>query len=267
LGVIAVSQRRLPIKLPILPTLVAAYRDWWCMLFALRVVVLSAFLILLAISAVAEFVPHRLWDQQLTGEALSLVQGAVWVLLLAPVVIAVHRFVILGETTRAYAFPVGNPGFLSFLGWFFALKILAGLPFDLLGLLQALGLSLGATSLGLAVALIAVAGVLLRLTILLPGLAVAAPGASAAHALADTKGHALRILAIFCLALLPWAAVDVGGVILLGRGIAVAGSPPMLVSLVMGGVLQTIMLTLTTVIAAYAFMALAIQIKRVATPR
>jgi hypothetical protein len=261
-----VRPRRLPVRLPILPTVAASYRDWWRMLFALHAVMTSAFLILLAIAAVAEFVPQRLWDQQLAGEALGLIQDALWVVLLAPVVIAIHRFVILGETTRAYSFPVGKPVFRSFLGWLFALKVLAGLPFDLLGLLQTLGLSLGASSLGFAVALIAAAAVSLRLTILLPALAVMAPGASAAHALADTRGQALRILAIFGLALLPWVAATVGGVIALGRGIAVTGSPQMMIGLVMGGVLQTAMLSLTAVIASHAFMALAAQLKRSTAP-
>jgi len=182
-------------------------------MFTLHAVLTSAFLILIAIAAVAEFVPQRLWDQQIAGEALSLIQDAVWVVLLAPVVIAIHRFVILGETTRAYSFPVGKPVFRSFIAWLFALKILAGLPFDLLGLLQAFGLSLGATSLVFAVALIAAAGASLRLTILLPALAVTAPGASAVHALADSKGQkrfasSRSLLWRCCLGLSPLSAVS-----------------------------------------------------------
>jgi hypothetical protein len=49
-------------------------------------------------------------------------------------------------------------------------------------------------------------------------LAVEAPGATPSHALADTKGHVLRVLALFFLALAPWLAAAIGGVLLFGRG-------------------------------------------------
>jgi hypothetical protein len=132
--------------------------------------------------------------------------------------------------------------------------------------LQTLNWSLSAITLAFALALIAAVGVALRLTILLPALAVGAPGATASHAAADTKGHVLRILALFVLALVPWLAAAFGGVLLLGRGAMITGSPLAMLSLVMGGVLQTITLALTVVIASYAFMALAAQVKRAPHP-
>ena len=78
-------------RLQIMPTLVAAYRDWGRFMTAMRAFLLSAFLIILAISVAAELVPERLWDQQLSGELLGLVEDAVWAFLLTPVVIAIHR--------------------------------------------------------------------------------------------------------------------------------------------------------------------------------
>jgi ABC-type proline/glycine betaine transport system permease subunit len=45
----------------------------------------------------------------------------------------------------------------------------------------------------------------------------------------------------------------------------IAGSPLAILSLLMGGVVQTIMLALTAVIASYAFMALGARVKRHAT--
>jgi hypothetical protein len=248
-------------RLQIMPTLVAVYRDFGRLLVAMRAIILSAFLILLAISVAEEFVPKDLWEQQLSGEALGLVKDAVWAFLLAPVVIAVHRFVILDEITPAYTLPVGEPVFRVFFGWLFALKVFVGLPFDLLSLLQALSWSLRASTLAFAVALVAVVLVSLRLSILFPALAVEAPGAMPSHALADTKGQALRILSLFLLALLPWVAVDIGSVLLLGPSAQITGTPLAMIFLVMGGVLQTITLSLTTVIASRAFMALAVQVK------
>jgi len=257
-----VRQRRLPI----MPTLVAAYRDLGRLLIAMRAIILSTFLILLAISVAEEFVPKDLWEQQLSGEALGFVKDAVWAFLLAPVVIAVHRFVILGEVTPAYTLRVGEPVFRVFFGWLFALRVFVGLPIDLLGMLQTLNWSLRASTLVFAVALIAAVAVSLRLTILLPALAVEAPGATPSHALADTKGQALRILVLFLLALLPWLALDFGGVLLLGPSAQIPGTPLAIVSLVMGGLLQTITLALTAVIASYAFMALSAQVKRATEP-
>jgi hypothetical protein len=253
-------------RLPILPTLVAAYRDLGRLLTAMRALMLSAFFIMLATSVAAELVSQRLWDQELAGEALGFAQNAIEAFLLTPVVIAIHRFVILDKITSKYTVPIGEPVFGIFFGWLLSLKVLIGLPFDLLGVLQTLNWSLPASTLAFALALIAAIGVLLRLTILLPALAVEAPGATLSHALADTKGHVLRVLALFFLALAPWLGAAIGGVLLLGRGATITGSPLAMLSLVMGGVLQTITLSLTAVIASHAFMALAAQVKRAAQP-
>jgi hypothetical protein len=252
--------------LPIVSTLVAAYRDFGCLLTAMRVLMLCAFLIVLATSVAADLVPQRLWDQQLAGEALGLAQNAVEAFLLTPIFIAIHRFVILDKITSNYTVPIGEPAFGIFFGWLLALKVLVGLPIDLLGVVETLDWSLPASTLTFAVALIAAVCVSLRLTILLPALAVEAPGATLLHALADTKGHVLQVLVLFSLALAPWVAANIGGVFLLGRGAMITGSPLAILSLVMGGVLQTITLSLAAVIASYAFMALAAQVKRTAQP-
>src|SRR5580692_3496725 len=253
-------------RLPIMPTLVAAYRDLGRLLTAMRALMLSAFFIMVATSVAAELVPQRLWDQELTGEALGLAQNAVEAFLLTPIVMAIHRFVILDKITPNYTVPIGEPAFGIFFAWLLALKVLIGLPFDLLGVLQTFNWSPQASVLAVALALIAAVGVSLRLTILFPALAVEAPGATPSHALADTKGHVLRLLALFFLALAPWLAAEIGGVFLLGQGATITGSPLAMLALVMGGALQTVTLALTAVIASHAFMALAAQVKRAAQP-
>ena len=183
-------------RLPVGPTIIAAYRDLARLLSAMPALMGSAFVIILASSAGAELVPQRLWDQQLSSEALGLAQNAVEALLLTPVVIAIHRFVILDKITRNYTLPIGEGVFGVFFGWLFALKVLIGLPMDILGLLETLSRSIWTVLLGFAVAAIAVATLVLRLLILLPALAVGAPGAVASRAWADSKGHVLRILAV-----------------------------------------------------------------------
>lgn len=248
--------------LPIMHTLAASYRDWRRALFALRMLAASAFLILVALSAVEEFVPQGLWDQNFTGEVLDLADDAIWALLLTPIVIAVHRFVIQDVVTPGYTLSLGDPVYQRFFVWLFALKVLSGLPFDLLGVMQMFGWPLWASTLGLVAALVAAIGLSLRLMILLPALAVQAPGATVSHALADSKGQALRLSAIVILALIPWVAVSIGDTLLLGRRIGVTGSPQMMIGLLVGGALQTIVLTLSAVIASHAFRSLAAAVNR-----
>ncbi len=97
-----------------------------------------------------------------------------------------------------------------------------------------------------------------------PAIAVEAPGATAPNAIADTRGQALRLLAIFFLTLLPWFAAVMGVVILLGPGVGTAGSAPAMVALVIGGIAQTAVVSLSAVIAAHAFMFLAAHLKHAA---
>ena len=256
----AVKERRLPI----VPTLAAVYRDWRRLVFPLRTIIISAFLIVLAVAVVTDLVPHRLWDRELSAAALGLAEDAVRAFLLTPIIIAINRFIVLGEATPRYGLDVSEPAFWHLFAWLLALKVIAGLPYELLGVLQARGFSLWPTTFVLAIALIVAVAVSLRLTVLFPAIAVETPGATAPNAFADTKGQALRLLAIFFLALLPWFAVVVGAVILLGPGVGTTGSAPAIVALVVGGIAQTAVISLSAVIASHAFMFLAAHVKSAA---
>jgi len=249
-------------RLPIVSTAASAFRDWRRLFSVLRGLMFSAFLVLLVISAATEFIPNRIWQQELFGDALTLVQDAAEALLLAPLIIAIHRFVILGEATRSYLLDLGDPTFRLFVGWLFALKIIGGLPFTLLGALQALGWQPLATVLPFAVALVLALIISIRFTILFPALAVRAAGASAAHALADSKGYVLRILAIFCIVLLPWLLLDIVIVLLLGPGAHVGGSSPAMLTLAFSAVLQTGMVSISAVAVSHMFQALASEVRR-----
>jgi hypothetical protein len=253
-------------KLPIWVTLVAAYREWWRMLPALRPLVINAFLIVLAISVLDEFIPARLEEQQLFGTAITLVESALRAFLLAPVLIAIHRFIILDEITKTYAVPLGEPAFRRFFAWLLAFEVLAGFPLDFLGALQALNVTLAASSAWFVAALAVAVALMVRLSILPPAIAVGAQGAGPAAALEDTKGWALRIFAIFFLAIVPWLAVDLAVTALIGRGIAVTGSIPGMIGLAFGGILQTAVLTLIAVVASLLFIALGTHLRRHARP-
>jgi hypothetical protein len=116
-------------KLPIWPTLGASYREWRRMLAALRPLVINAFLIVLAISALDQFIPTRLANQELFGTAITLIEAALRAFLLAPILIAIHRFIILDETTKIYAVPLGEPAFRRFFALGCSrLKSLLGFP-------------------------------------------------------------------------------------------------------------------------------------------
>jgi hypothetical protein len=252
-----------PHALPIWPTLAAAYREWWRMLPVLRPLVVNAFLIVLAISALDEFIPAKLSEPELSGTIITLVEAALRALLLAPIVAAIHRFIILEETTKAYALPLGEAEFRRFFAWLFIIELLGGLPIDFLGLMQALNVSIVASTVAFVVAVIVAFVLMLRLSILPPAIAVGAPGARPAQALADTKGYALRIFAIVVLALIPWlAAGGLAGIALIGRGIEVRGSMSAMTGLLLAGVVQTASLTLMAVIASLLFIALAVQVRR-----
>lgn len=260
------QRRNAPNKLRIGPTLAAAYREWWRVLASLRPLILNAFLIVLAIAVVEQQIPSRLWDESPLGNIMSVAETAIRALLLTPVAIAIHRLVILDEATRAYTLPLGAPAFRAFFAWLFALDLIAGLPFDLLAAMQARDVSLLATSLATFLALIAAVAFVMRLTVLLPAIAVAAPGARLKPALADTKGQALRILAIFVGTVLPWIAAGAAGGALLGRGIDVAGSLPGVTFLLLSAVLQTIELSMSAVVAALVFIALGANVRQAPAP-
>jgi hypothetical protein len=254
-------------RLPVVATVAAGYREWLRVCSALRPLLFSAFIILLAVAAVGDFIPRRFWDQGLLGEVLSLVQQAVRSVLLAPILIGIHRFVILDEPARGYEFPIrGESAFWTYVVWLFGLDVLTGMPIDLLGLMQALNVPVW-TSTFIFIVLIGAALILaLRLSILLPAIAVDTPGIKPALALVDTRGYALRILAIIMLAAAPWLAVSIIGTRLIGRRIDVVGSFPAMLGLVMFGVLQTILLSLMAVIISLVFVALGAKTKRSIAP-
>ena len=163
-------------KLPIWSTLGAAYREWRRMLPALRPLVIDAFLIVLAISVLDEFIPACLAEQEPLGTAISLVEAALRAFLLAPILIAIHRFIILDEITKTYAVPLGEPAFRKFFGWLFAFEVLAEFPLDFLGALRGLNATLAASAIWFVAALVLSVGLMVRLSILPPAIAVEAPG-------------------------------------------------------------------------------------------
>lgn len=127
-------------------------------------------------------------------------------LTVAPLAIAIHRFVLLGE--RSPLLPVVPLGrVLRFAGWLIALGVASSIP----ALLNLVPLP-GATLVGFAI-LIVVTVVLMRLTLLFPAVAVQAPGEPARLGWRETRWQFWRIFAVLFVTGLP--ALLVGGAILL----------------------------------------------------
>ncbi len=247
--------------LPVLRGVTLAYDDVRRVLRAMRTLMVYALLIILAFKVLEGIVPLRMMNG-LLGHVLSFAIGAAQSFCLAPIMIAVHRFIILDEVTPAYGVDPSVPSFIAFFSWLVALSLLSDLVFSLQEFLTAIGFSVG-TAVGptLMVAIV-VTIVSLRLTILFPAIAVGARGATAGHALADSKGHVLSMFAIFLLALLPMLTIAIGVTLLLGRGIMSRGTLVALLGLLADSVIHATVLTLCVAIASRIFQAIGSRLLR-----
>ncbi len=139
---------------------------------------------------------------------VTLISSAVQGLLLAPLAIAVHRYVLLGEVTDRYPLDPSNPRYVRFAGFAVLVNILWSLPGTIDGLrLDAAQDSSGTALLGLAssVIFIVIIVVVVRRAILFPAIAIDAPGASWKNAQRDTKGSSWRVAWIFVCVAVPAA--------------------------------------------------------------
>jgi hypothetical protein len=195
-------------------------------------------------------------SSMLVGILAQLVQA----FLITPYLIAVHRFIILGEVSRDYGAGFREPRFRRFFAWSLALSAVWWAALALASL------PTGSASFVVLVPACTVAIVVsLRVIVLFPALAVDAPGTSWKNAIADTKGRVWRIFLIFLLANLPifiaefvvlMAAVQAGifDGALLPRTWMHAGT-------LLGGVAEFVYLTLAVVIASRLFEAIGKRLK------
>jgi hypothetical protein len=153
---------------------------------------------LLARDAVAQLV-----DRQMCEFAICF--------LLTPFIMAIHRFVLLGEVTPHYRIDPANPRFRLLFGWLAMMTVVANIPSFLLALKTPSGpiyyVGLPPPELGPSaiefVARVAVLVILQRLIVLLPAVAVGAPGATWQNALRDTQPRLWFVVLASVLPLLP----------------------------------------------------------------
>jgi hypothetical protein len=241
---------------------IAAYWDLHRVLRALWPLGLIAVLVLIGF-AFASLVVPRMFVPTVVGQTiLKQAIDVISLVLIAPFLIATHRFVLLGEVTRRYAIDLANPRFRLFSGWLVILGLLASIPAFLLiattpsgpiyyagsrpapDLLQALVVF----AVGIALFVF-----LMRIAILLPAIAVDAPGATWQNAMHDSSGNTWFI---FFASLLPFLPVLVI-VVALATMLRMSNSLPIsLVRLLIGVALLLIMLVLGIVIATRLYQAL-----------
>jgi len=183
-----------------------------------------ALLIVLAFELVLFYIPTAVWTHV---PAILLFAGwfAVRPFLLTPYLIAVHRFIILGEATAIYRLVPTDKRFQRYFVWSLvpaAMIPTAGALIHLISL--DMSLSSIISTIAAVVALAVMVVVAARIITLFPAVAVDAPDASWGRAIGDTKGNTWRVFSIFLLAILSLAVA----------GIAVTGLAIFVIDSVMG---------------------------------
>jgi hypothetical protein len=234
-----------------------AYRDFAHVLLATRVFIAVAVAVTITCGIVQFLVSANLKQFPLLGASLGLALDVVETFLLTPVLIALHRFIILNEASHGYVLDTDNPRFLRF----FLLSLAITAFSSAVALLQ-LALPTGTLSFGSGLALnwiglIIVAIVVTRLAILFPAIAVDAQGATVSNALADTKGHTLEIFLVFVLASVPLMV----GVFALTSLLARGGERSLAVT-VTSSAISAVTLPLFVALASRLFQALAERLVR-----
>lgn len=147
---------------------------------------------------------HENFSQQIALAVL-------WSLLFTPILIAVHRFILLGEITSSYRIEPARRFMLFFL-WSLVIDVgilaFAALVTFFLNMDPRIGLFW-------MLVLFVFLYVSLRLSLLFPAIAVDAPGTSFINAYRDTKGRVLKILMIFLMCVLPLLFLLFGSELLL----------------------------------------------------
>jgi hypothetical protein len=143
----------------------------------------------------------------LLASLIALIYAGVQALLLTPLAIAVHRFLLLSEINDNYRVDTQDPRFMKFLTFLAGLFVISFIPHLLRALLSSpMGPSIFGGFIGLVVGII-VAIISVRILIVFPAVAVDAPGAEWQNAMTDTKGHSWRVFFIMLCAILPAAIV------------------------------------------------------------
>jgi hypothetical protein len=236
-----------------------AYGDSWRVMRAMTRLVITALFILLLFNAAQKVFSVDDGKTTPMSVMLGFVLDIVQSFYLTPFMIAVHRFIILEEVTSGYSLDPRQTTFAQYFGWLvgFAIVSLASSLFDLLPPSTFRSVVTIVVFLVLFIALI-------RLTILLPAIAVGAHGATASNAVADTKGRSLDIFLIFLTALLPFLAVAIALAVAQQFIVGRVGVVAAVTNLLGVTIMQVIALILSLAISSRMFQAFADRMLRAA---
>jgi hypothetical protein len=196
-------------KPPVIETAVIAWRDAFRAIEVMPVVAGIAFVLYLVMSLAISAINAN--SYALVGSPwlpiISIGASIVQAVLLAPLAIAVHRFVLLGEKTNRYPLEPKSSRYLRFVGFAILVNILWLIPNTIETLIPAVRDNNPAVASGLGfvafVLVITVVIVVVRRAILFPAIAIDAPGATWSKARLDTKGSSWRVAFVFVLTALP----------------------------------------------------------------
>jgi hypothetical protein len=239
---------------PLITALRLAYSDTLDALRAMPNLAVAGLLILIGASAVSVLVVHPVIPAtSLLGREIM---GVLTNFLLTPFLIAVHRFIVLGDVTRRYLIEPQDPRFQLFFYWSAALYIVSALAEAVVEFTVD---SQGArTAVGFVVS-IAMLVVSLRMTVLFPAIAVDAPGATWRNAWEDTRGHAGYLFGLVLAAILP--VVFVTGILLRVKTVSPSAFVSFLV-LVIGAAGLVVALTLLVTIASRFYLAMGTRVNQ-----
>lgn len=147
------------------------------------------------------------------SEAFSLIS----MIAMLPFEIAVFRLLILDEAATGYQFALSTVRFRRMLGWTLAFWALTTMP-ALTGGLPASQAGRTIVAIAMLVLFAILIVVMLRIVILLPAIAVDAPGASIGNVFADTRDHLGFILKAYLAVMLLFLLTLMLATVLLGLG-------------------------------------------------
>ena len=186
-------------RVPVFRAAELAWRDVWRVAHAMP----NLLGVAAAIMLVSSILDVSVLRDLLEFPPVALAVAGARAFFLTPLLIAVHRFILIDEITPRYALAPHEPRFLRFFGWSFALAALSISATVVEKLLLLIGLAPIVAPLGTPIILIGGLFLTVRLIILFPAIAVEAPGATASNAFGDTKGYFWNIFIIVAVVTVP----------------------------------------------------------------
>ena len=193
-------------KAPVLQIAALTYRDAWRVCQTMPILLGIALVVCLAESVVTDKFSR---DSASVTLITNLIGSVIGTCLIAPVLIAVYRFILLDERTTEYRIDFQDPRLRKFLGYSFVLVLIFHV-----GLLADILFEPGSTAMALWLLVIWLGWLViaLKLTLLFPAIAVDIPSVRFGNAMAATDGNFWRIVGIFIVVSLPvWPLVAFAG--------------------------------------------------------